>query len=244
MPGSAGPDVFLRGDAQATRRQARRAAQAARPTRSPGRDSARRPAENTMMNTPDRLAGEPARVPLARCSSTTCSCPARRRSTSRPRSSKPQTNLGALLVDYGAGDADLAHGDGIVHPPRPATAGARPANAQRRGPRLHHRRWRAPHRPRERHRVLLPGGPSRLTNVTSWRLTKGILDSSNRDSLLTPTRSRNDRRDVSLRVPDAAGRDVVSRPATRSASSCCELHLVSSASTAPRRPRSRSTRRL
>ena len=80
---------------------------------------------------------------------------------------KTQTNLGALLVDYGAGTQVSRTSDGIqnVNPDHAQLLG----RVERCRQRVLHRRLQAE------------------VNVTSWRVTKGILDSSNRDSLTTPT---------------------------------------------------------
>jgi X-Pro dipeptidyl-peptidase len=79
--------------------------------------------------------------------------------------SKTQTNLGALLVDYGAGTQVSRTGDGIQNTSEESCFGESTPNDD----------------------ACYFKVAKRLTNVTSWRLTKGILDSSNRDSLLTPT---------------------------------------------------------
>jgi X-Pro dipeptidyl-peptidase len=80
---------------------------------------------------------------------------------------KPQTNLGALLVDYGSGTQITRTSEGIVdaNPVTTSCWGESSANDS------------ACYRD-----VTKP-----LVSVTSWRVTKGVLDSSNRDSLTTAT---------------------------------------------------------
>jgi X-Pro dipeptidyl-peptidase len=80
---------------------------------------------------------------------------------------KTQTNLGALLVDYGAGTQITRTSEGIqnVNPPTSSCWGESSAN--------------------DSACYLDVFKPT--INVTQWRVTKGILDSSNRDSLTTPT---------------------------------------------------------
>ena len=67
-----------------------------------GREPVARP---TTLNTPERLAGEPAACSSTPSSSTTCTSPARRSIDILASLSKTQSNLSALLVDYGAGVA-------------------------------------------------------------------------------------------------------------------------------------------
>jgi X-Pro dipeptidyl-peptidase len=80
---------------------------------------------------------------------------------------KTQTNLGALLVDYGASTQITRNGDGIanVNPPTESCHGES-----------------GPNDDACYIQVFKP-----TVSVTQWRVTKGILDSSNRDSLTTPT---------------------------------------------------------
>jgi X-Pro dipeptidyl-peptidase len=85
---------------------------------------------------------------------------------------KPQTNLGALLVDYGAGTQITRSSEGIqnVDPPTSSCWGesSTPEDA-----------WT------DSACYLDVFKPT--ISVTQWRVTKGILDSSNRDSLTTAT---------------------------------------------------------
>ena len=116
---------------------------------------------------PDGLAGQPARVPLARRCSRTCGSRARRWSTSARAPTAPQTNLGALLVDYGPGHA---------------------GDAQRRGDREHDDEQllgRVSGAPDYDACYLEVSKPT--TDVTQWRVTRGILDSSNRFGLDSAT---------------------------------------------------------
>jgi X-Pro dipeptidyl-peptidase len=80
---------------------------------------------------------------------------------------KTQTNLGALLIDYGAGTQITRTSEGIqnVNPPTTSCWGESSAN--------------------DSACYLDVFKPT--VSVTSWRVTKGVLDSSNRDSLTTPT---------------------------------------------------------
>ena len=80
---------------------------------------------------------------------------------------KPQTNLGALLVDYGAGTHVTRTSDGIVNvnPVTSSCWGESSTNDS----------------------ACYIDVTKPTVNVTTWRVTKGILDSSNRDSLTTPT---------------------------------------------------------
>jgi X-Pro dipeptidyl-peptidase len=80
---------------------------------------------------------------------------------------KPQTNLGALLVDYGAGTQITRSGDGIanVNPVTRSCWGESSTNDS----------------------ACYIDVFKPTVSVTQWRVTKGILDSSNRNSLTTPT---------------------------------------------------------
>ena len=80
---------------------------------------------------------------------------------------KPQTNLGALLVDYGAGTQVTRTGDGIsnTNPNVRTCWGESTANDS----------------------ACYVEVTKPTVAVTQWRVSKGILDSSNRDSLLAPT---------------------------------------------------------
>jgi X-Pro dipeptidyl-peptidase len=80
---------------------------------------------------------------------------------------KTQTNLGALLVDYGAGTQITRSSEGIqnVSPETRSCWGESSANDS----------------------ACYADVFKPTVSVTSWRVTKGILDSSNRDSLTTPT---------------------------------------------------------
>jgi X-Pro dipeptidyl-peptidase len=80
---------------------------------------------------------------------------------------KTQTNLGAIVVDYGAGTQITRTSEGVqnVNPPTSSCWGESSSN--------------------DSACYLDVFKPT--VSVTSWRVTKGILDSSNRDSLTTPT---------------------------------------------------------
>jgi X-Pro dipeptidyl-peptidase len=80
---------------------------------------------------------------------------------------KTQSNLGAILVDYGAGTQITRTSEGIID----ATPEVRDC-------------WGESSAADSAcyKQVTKP-----LVSVTAWRVTKGILDSSNRDSLVTPT---------------------------------------------------------
>ncbi|HEX5621215.1 MAG TPA: CocE/NonD family hydrolase [Solirubrobacteraceae bacterium] len=80
---------------------------------------------------------------------------------------KPQSNLGAVLVDYGAGTQITRTSEGIqnVSPVTESCWGQSSANDD----------------------ACYIDVVKPTVNVTQWRITKGILDSSNRDSLVTGT---------------------------------------------------------
>jgi X-Pro dipeptidyl-peptidase len=80
---------------------------------------------------------------------------------------KTQSNLGAVLVDYGTGTQITRTSEGIVDAtPEVRTCwGESSANDS----------------------ACYKEVTKPLVNVTTWRVTKGILDSSNRESLVTPT---------------------------------------------------------
>jgi X-Pro dipeptidyl-peptidase len=80
---------------------------------------------------------------------------------------KTQSNLGAILVDYGASTQITRTSEGIqsVSPPVESCWGDESANDN----------------------ACYINVFKPTVNVTAWRVTKGILDSSNRDSLVTPT---------------------------------------------------------
>jgi X-Pro dipeptidyl-peptidase len=80
---------------------------------------------------------------------------------------KPQSNLGAVLVDYGQGTQITRNSEGItnVNPVTRSCWGESSANDS----------------------ACYIDVVKPTVDVAQWRVTKGILDSSNRDSLTTPT---------------------------------------------------------
>ena len=134
---------------------------------------------------PDRRADQPARVPLAAADQRRAHVRHGARRTSPRRSARRSPTSASLVADYGATTPDLARRRGHLQHARPAPAGATPSNngSPAAGPGLQRRRHlhgvgAARSTPRATWR-----SPSRSQNVTQWRVTRGMRDSSNRDSL-------------------------------------------------------------
>ena len=177
--------------------------------------------ETTLMNTPTGAQAN-RRVFLSRPLTKDVRLSGTRRSidlvASRPGARR--SNFGALLVDYGARHAGHPQRRGHLEHDHPHLLGryGNDALTGAAGPACTHRR--------RLHRVA----PARSThacylevtkptqNVTQWRVTRGTLDSSNRNSLWYPTRrrSRSNRR-PRIKFPTMRP-STSSRPATRSAS--------------------------
>ncbi|HET8755025.1 MAG TPA: CocE/NonD family hydrolase [Solirubrobacteraceae bacterium] len=163
VPGTADVDVFLHGTTQAT---------AGALGLSSGGDTdaltwlSTSQTENTMINGPTgsqanrRVFLSPALTHDLRISGTPVI-------DIRASLDKPQTNLGALLVDYGAGTQITRSSEGIqnVSPETRSCWGESSAADS----------------------ACYIDVFKPTVDVTQWRVTKGILDSSNRDSLTTPT---------------------------------------------------------
>ena len=187
-------DVYLQGDTQATAGHARR-----RSRRQDGHAALDRPLQpergDRAEHRGDHDAEQPPRLPVAAAEDRPAPL---RLAEARPAPplDKPQSNLTAMLVDYGPSTQITRSGDGIARPPtRRATAGAR--SSTRTGP--DGRSWTSTPATRSR--------PSRRSTSPRRRAgasARGILDSSNRDSLYTD--SRHAGRRVPVQLPDHAGR--------------------------------------
>ena len=131
----------------------------------------------------------------------------------------PASNLSVVIADYGPGTQVSKTSDGVTRDTdrAPAGAPAPPATRARASPR---RRLHAADGSDDRER-LLPRDPVKpTTDVTQWRVTRGVLDSKNRNSLWYADASRRRPGRVQpLRLPDRSRPSTSSRPATRSGSS-------------------------
>ena len=119
------------------------------------------------MNTPDGLADQPPRLPLAAARRRTCDSPGRPTIDLHASLSTTQSNLGALLVDYNATTFPEVsrNGEGISSSGPLTSCWGTESTYDK---------------------SCYPAVTKPIQNVTQWRVTRGILDSSNRDSLTTP----------------------------------------------------------
>ena len=155
------------------------------------------------MSTPDRRAGQPPRVPVAAADQGRRASPARRSSTSRRRSARTQSNLGALLVDYGAGHAGRPRRrEGISNTTTRTCWGVdqRPACAG-----LHDRRT-CTASAADRHRVLPRGHQARRRPSRSGASRAASWTRPTATRCVTGREPRDDRPEVPLQVPDHADR--------------------------------------
>ena len=115
LPTTKDVTTFLQGDTPTTRRQARR--RLGRRDRHAEVDGPREPERGDRDEHRRRHdAEQPPRLPLARAEVRPAPVAARRRSTSSPSLDKPQSNLTAMLVDYGPSTQITRSSDGISTP--------------------------------------------------------------------------------------------------------------------------------
>ena len=164
VPGSAPTDVYLRGTSETTAGVL--GATSGGDTDSVAWTDAPGQSENTMLNTPEGSQAN-RRVFLSPVLTHDLHVSGTPEIDIQASLDKPQTNLAALLVDYGAGTQVTRSGEGVSNTNPIVRTCWGESSASDNGCYIE---------------VTKPTIP-----VTQWRVSKGILDSSNRDSLLTPT---------------------------------------------------------
>ena len=213
--GTQNVDVFLRGDRPPPPRARSAAPPAARPTRWLHRHGEHQ-RDDTLMNTPTG-AQTNRRVFLSRAADQGRP-PVRhgRASTSPAALGGHAENLGALIVDYGAGTQVTRSGEGISTPRR-APAGATPARRGGRG--LHRRRPACTASAREIDTACyLEVDQADAATSPQWRVTRGIAR-LRRTATRCGTRTRRRSRSASPTATSSrpCRPSTSSRPATRSA---------------------------